>query len=295
MLPAPANAPTPDVAPIPSADGVLVAWRANQMATGRGNPASDWAARSFLTRWPHPQDWADQPLAARLNLAPSTMSLLMFLMVKGWLRPGWDWLVAKKLSSFWRETTGSRLEADMTRFCDTAVAIGFTETQARRAASQSVGRLLIQTGRELDQLALGDLDELAAACRAREAATGQGWRHYRTSLVCAQTVLFHLGIVDEPPEPARQPDTFEVRLADCHPNLRPEFVAYLERKLGTCHPKTVSSLATRLAHFGRFLAETDPDLVSLADLGRQHHIEPYLNSVAHAVSMKTGKPITVAD
>ncbi len=295
MLPAPANAPTPDIAPVPSADGVLLAWRANQRATGRGNPASDWAARSFLARWPRPQDWANQPLAARLDLAPSTMSLLMFLMVQGWLRPGWDWLVAKKLSNFWREVEGSRLAADMGRFCDTAVAVGFTEIQARRAASQTVGRLLIQTGRPLEALTIGDLNELAAACQAREAATGQGWRHYRSALVCAHTVLFHLDIVDEPPEPARQPDTFETRLADCHPNLRPAFVAYLERKLGTCRPKTVSSLATRLAHFGRFLAETDPDLVSLAGLHRQRHIEPYLNSVAHADSAKTGKAITVAD
>ena len=296
MLPAPANAPTPDVAPIPSsAEGVLWAWRANQAATGRGNPASDWAARSFLARWPRPQDWADQPLAARLDLAPSTMSLLMFLMVQGWLRPGWDWLAAKKLSSFWREIEGSRLEADMSRFCDTAVIVGFTEIQAKRAASQSVGRLLIQTGRPLEALTVGDLDELAAACRAREAATGQGWRHYRSALSCAHIVLFHLDVVGKPPEPAQQPDTFEVRLADCHPNLRPAFVAYLERKLGTCRPKTVSSLATRLAHFGRFLAETDPDLVTLAGLHRQRHIEPYLNSVAHADSAKTGKAITLAD
>lgn len=295
MLPAPVNAPTPEIAPVLSADGVLAAWRANQAATGRGNPASDWATRSFLARWPHPQDWADQPLAARLALPPSTMSLLMFLMIGGWLQPGWDWLVAKKLSSFWREVKGSRLEADMTRFCDTAVAVGFTEIQARRAASQSVGRLLIQTGRRLDALTVGDLDELTSACRAREAATGQGWRHYRSALVCAHTVLFHLDIVDDPPEPARQPDTFEARLADTHSNLRPAFVAYLERKLGTCRPKTVSGLATRLAHFGRFLAETDPDLDSLAGLGRQRHIEPYLNSVAHAVSAKTGKAVTVAD
>lgn len=296
MLPAPANAPTPDIVPIPSsADGVLAAWRANQAATGRGNPASDWAARSFLARWPRPQDWADQPLCERLELPPSTMSLVMFLMVQGWLQPGWDWLVAKKMSSFWREVDGSRLAADMTRFCDTAVAVGFTEIQARRAASQSIGRLLIQTGRRLDQLTVEDLDELASACRDREATTGQGWRHYRSALVCAHTVLFHLDIVDAPPEPAQQPDTFETRLADCHPNLRPAFVAYLERKLGTCRAKTVSSLATRLGHFARFLAEADPDLESLAGLTRQDHIEPYLNSVAKARSTKTGKPITVAD
>ena len=294
MLLAAANALTPDP-PVASPDQLLAAWRTHQVATGRGNPASDWAARTFLDRWPTPQAWAGQPLAARLMLPPSTMSLLMFLMIHGWLRPGWDWLVDRKLSSFWREVDGSRIEADMARFCDTAVAVGFTEIQAKRAASQSIGRLLIQTGRPLGQLTIGDLNELAAACRAREAATGQGWRHYRSAIVCAHTVLFHLDIVDEPPVPAHQPDTFETRLADCHPNLRPAFVAYLERKLGTCRPKTVSSLATRLAHFGRFLATHDPDLDSLADLHRQRHIEPYLNTVANAVSAKTGKKITVAD
>ena len=295
MLPVPANAPAPERATTPSAGELLAAWQADQAATGRGNPASEGAARKFLGRWPVPQDWADQPLAARLMLPPSTMSLLMFLMVQGWLHPGWDWLVARKLSSFWREIDGSPLEADLARFCETAVSVGFAEIQTKRAASQSVGRLLIQTGRPLDQLTVADLDGLAAACRAREAATGQGWRHYRSALVCAHTVLFHLGVIDEPPEPAQRPDSFEARLADCHPNLRPAFVAYLERKLGTCGSKTVSSLTTRLAHFGRFLAEHDPELASLAGLRRQCHIEPYLNSVANAVSAKTGKAITVAD
>ena len=54
------------------------------------------------------------------------MSLLMFLMAHRWLRPGWDWLVSRKLSSFWREVCASPLEAGMGRFCDTATAVGFT-------------------------------------------------------------------------------------------------------------------------------------------------------------------------
>ena len=265
----------------------MAAWRDRQSATGRGNPASEQAARAFLKRWPVPQNWAGQPLAARLVLAPSTMSLLMFLMVRGWLRPGWDWLVARKLSSFWRETAGSRLEADLALFCDTAVAVGFGEIAAKRAASQSVGRLLIQTGRPLGRLTVDDLEDLADACRTRQAATGQGWRHYRSALVCARTVLFHLDVIDEPPEPAQQPESFEDRLADCRPQLRPAFVAYLERKLGSCRPKTVSSLATRPAHFGRFLASHDPELGSLAEPHRQRHIEPYLSATAGAVSSPT--------
>ena len=88
MLPAAANAPTPEPSLVPAPGQLLWAWRDRQRATGRGNPASEGAARAFLDRWPNPQAWADQPLGARLVLAPSTMSLLMFLMTHRWLRPG---------------------------------------------------------------------------------------------------------------------------------------------------------------------------------------------------------------
>jgi len=295
MLPAAVNAPIPDRQPAPSATVLLDAWRAHQAETGRGNPASDYEARRFLERWPNPQAWAAEPLNIRLALSPSATSLVMFAMCRGWLQPGWDWLVARKLSSFWREIIGTSMGADMVRFVEVAETVGFTPIQSKRAASQSVGRLLIQTGRRLDQLGVADLDALASACREREAATGQGWRHYRSAIVCAHQVLFHLDIIDTPPVAVNQPDTLEERFADCTPALRPLFVAYLERKLGTCRPKTVSSLATRLAHFGRFLAALDPELDSLSALDRRGHIEPFLNSTANAVSSITGELVTVAD
>lgn len=85
------------------------------------------------------------------------------------------------------------------------------------------------------------------------------------------------------------------RVADAPAALRPAFVAYLERKAATCRPKTVSSLATRLAHFGRFLTEVDPDLTSLAGLDRRRHIEPWLNSLPSTINLTTGETITVAD
>ncbi|MGB4105461.1 MAG: tyrosine-type recombinase/integrase, partial [Candidatus Microthrix parvicella] len=124
---------------------------------------------------------------------------------------------------------------------------------------------------------------------------GNGWQHYRGAIVCAHRVLFHLDIVDTPPATGPQADTLDDRFADCSPVLRPLFVAYLERKLGSCRPKTVSSLATRLAHFARFITETDPDLDTLAGLDRCRHIEPYLNSVTNAISATTGEQVTIAD
>lgn len=276
-------------------EDLLSAFAAHLALSGRGNSASTQAAKSFLRRWPAPKRWADQPLDARLAAGPATTSFLMFLMVHRWLQPGWDWLVARKLTSFWREIAGSPLEAEMTRFLNAAKAIGFTTIQAHRVASQSVGRVLIQTGRHLDALSVADLDELAEACRQRAAARGKDWGHYRSAINAAHRVLFHLGVVDRPPPSWQAPQTLANRVASAPDGIRSRFVAYLERKTATCRPKTVSSLATRLSHFGRFLASIDPTLSSLSALDRCRHIEPYLNSVAATLSTKTGTPITTAD
>jgi len=292
MLPANANAPEAK----PPARGALLAEYAAHLAlSGRGNSAYSSAARSFLSRWPCPQDWADQPLAARLRAGPQLRPFLIFLMTHGYLQPGYDYLVARKLSSFWRVVAGSPIESGMVRFVEQAETLGYSRRQVSGVASQVIGRALIQSARPLDQLSVDDLDELADACRRRQLATGRGWRHYRGAIHTAGHVLFHLGITDTPPAPWLVPKSYEERLAATSETLRPAFVAYLERKLGTCRPKTVSSLTTRLAHFGRFLNEIDSGLSSVGDLGRERHIEPYLNSVASAINTKTGGPITTAD
>ncbi len=71
--------------------------------------------------------------------------------------------------------------------------------------------------------------------------------------------------------------------------------AYLDRKLATRKPKTVSSLATRLTHFGLFLTQADPGLVSLAGLDRRRHIEPYLSAQADALNSKNDTVITIGE
>jgi integrase len=278
-----------------SARDYLAEYARHQMRTGRGNSTTTQGAKTFMRQWPHPQDWASQPLAYRLAEGPQTTSFLIFLMVHGWLQPGYDYLVSRKLSSFWRDVAASPLAADMERFHQGSEAIGFTSISSLRMASQSIGRLLIETNVNLEQLTLADFDALARACRRRGLETGKGWRHYRAALNGAHRVLFHLGILDAPPPPWQQPKAFADRVVDVHPALQTAFVAYLKRKAGTCKPKTVTGMATRLVHFGRFLADLDPDLTSLADLDRQRHIEPYLNSVASAINSKNGEPITTAD
>ena len=51
-------------------------------------------------------------------------------------------------------------------------------------------------------------------------------------------------------------------------------IAYLERKRATCQPKTVSAIATRLTHFGVFLADIDPGWTRSPQLDRRRTSSP---------------------
>ncbi len=255
------------------------------------------AARTFLRRWPDPQAWAAQPLAARLALPNVTCSFLMFLLLGGHLQPGYDYLLCRKLTSFWREAPHGPMAADLTQFLDAAADLGFTERTRTAVGSQVVGRLLIQTGRRLGQLTEADLEELLTACRDRQQAEDVGLKHYIRAVHTTRRVLFHLGVLASPPvNPAtllRQ--SFTQRMRDATPVLAPTFVAYLDRLIATHARGTVTSTASRLNHFAAHLALVDPGLATLADLDRRRHIETYLTATAVGRSSHGGGPLSASE
>ena len=240
MLPATASAPAPDPA------ALHAAYLGHLRRTGRGNTAYWTAARTFFARWPDPAAWAAEPLdvrlsangvdpaadhvpdaarapAARLRLPAGTQALQPLagagrLPSRG--RPG--------------PVPGAAARA------------GLPATASQVAiASQVPARLLIQTGRRLDQLTTTDLEEFAAACADRQQRTGKGWWHYKAALSNTQRVLFHLQILPEPPGTGG-PASFPRRLAGITPEIADAMTAYLERRRRPAQPRTVSSLATRL-------------------------------------------------
>lgn len=275
-------------------DALREAYLRHLAATGRGNLSYQRAARRFFETWPDPQDWAAMPLQDRLSAGSATRPVITFLMLHGGLRPGYDYLLSRKLSPIWREIHSSPLRAGIDRFLGEAEQLGFTARTRLATGSQVPARLLIQTGKPITALTLDDLEEFSAACRRREQATGISHRHYLSSISMAQMVLFHLGVVDSPPR-SGGPVPYEERLAGVAAPLRAELVGYLERKRATCDRKTVSAMATRLKHFGVFLTDTDPTLTSVRDLDRRRHIEPFLASLVDAVSAKDGTPISIGD
>lgn len=283
------NATSPDQPP-----DLHTIYREYLRRTGRGNTAYEQGARVFLRRWPDPVTWAAEPLTVRLSANSATRPFITFLMLHQGLAPGYDYLLERKLSTFWREIGDSPVKTSLDRFMAAAKELGFTERVRFATGSQVPARLLIQTGRALEQLTLSDLAEFTAACHDRQERTGKGHHHYLSALSNTQRVLFHLDILDTLPR-SGGPVPFEERLAGVAEPVRGAMIAYLNRKLATCKPKTVTGMTTRLMHFGVFLAQIDPGLASIRDLDRRRHIEPYLNSLTTARSIKDGEPITVAD
>jgi hypothetical protein len=266
-------------------------------ARGVGNPTFDSGARCLLARFPEPQAWAGLPLATRLaDTRPHLQPLLNFLMLHGHLRPGYDYLLARKLTAILREAPASPLGTDLARFLRGAEALGYSTPVRTGMASQIAIRVLIQSGRELTTLTDPDFDELSHAIIARETQLGRTLKHYHGALYASRAVIYHLGA---PAEPVPKRSTlgrwsWERHLDGVSSQVRRPMTAYLERLQATMARSSVQGAASELAHFGRFLARHDPGLSSLALLDRRRHIESYLNEVAAAVNQRTGQPIAAS-
>src|SRR5215469_9711375 len=281
----------------PQATPIYDAYLACLAARGVGNKTSDSGARCFLARFPDPQAWAELPLAARLaGTRPHLQPLLNFLMLHGHLRPGYDYLLDRKLTVILREAAASPLGPELRRFLGGAEALGYSARPRRGMASEVAIRLLIQTGRALAELTDADFTEFGQAITERETRLGRALKHYHHALYASRAVVYHLGA---PAEPVPKRATlgrwsWERHLDGVPPQVLRPMVAYLERLQGTHARSSVQGTASELAHFGRFLARHHPGLPSLAALDRQRHIEPYLNEVAAAVNHRTGQPITAS-
>ena len=288
-----ANAKTVEPQHEPPAE-VLAAYHAHQARTGRGNTAFTYWAKTFLRRWPVVRAWEHEPLAVQLTANSGTRPFITFLLVTGRLHPSWEYLVHRKFSSIWRDVPGTVIGQDLAAFITAARGCGYSQRVASAMASQVIARVLFATGKRLTDLVHDDFDALAVAGLARQAATGRTWKHYRATATGAKTVLYHHGVLPALPEPFEQRWPFARRLAHVPEPMHAILVRYLQHKSVTCRPATVSSLATRLAAFGAYLAGTDPDATP-ATLDRCQHIEPWLASLTTAANTKSGGTLSVPE
>jgi integrase len=296
MLPASASAPCDARRPAPSE--LLGGYQAALAARGAGNKSFLSAARSFLARWPDPQAWAGEPLAVRLSASPSARPFLNYLMLSGQLRPGYDYLLERKLPAVLREAPDGPLGEDRARFLAAAAGLGYLPRVAAGLCSQIAMRLLIQAGPPLTGLTDAGITAFGDAIDARERGCGRSLKHYRDALYTSRTVIYHMGA---PVTPAATKNTGHLRwpwarhFAGASPEIGRSLTAYLECASGTRVRSTVLGMAGRLGHFARFLAAHDPALDSMAGLDRQRHIEPFLAAVAAARNPRTGTVLSASE
>ena len=170
MLPASASAPCDARGPAPSE--LLGGYQAALAARGAGNKSFMSAARSFLARWPGPQAWAGEPLAVRLSASPSARPFLNYLMLSGQLRPGYDYLLERKLPAVLREAPDGPLGEDRARFLAAAAELGYLPRVAAGLCSQIAMRLLIQAGPPLTGLTDADITAFGTRSMPGKVAAG---------------------------------------------------------------------------------------------------------------------------
>ena len=186
---------------------------------------------------------------------------------------------------------------DLTSSSPPPQELGFTERTRSAAASQVIGRLLIQTGRRLDALTDNDFDDLLAASAARHGSdkAQPPLQQRRPHRPAGDVPSRRVHRRSRSTRPACCGRALRSGCATPPPALRGSFVAYLDRFTATHSRGTVTGTATRLNHFAAHLAAVDPELASLAELDRRRHIETYLTATAEATNSRTGAPIQASE
>jgi len=251
---------------------------------GRGSASYINAAWAFLGRWPDPGTFAAEPLDVQLSLGASQRPFVTFLMLTGRCRPGYGYLAHRKIGGLLAQATWSALATDVAIFTTAAADLDFGEHRTKRTAERVVLRVLIQTGRSLQELTTTDLEDLAAAFRRRGQARGNasGWENDRGLVGTAHRILFHLGILPAPPADPRGRTGPGARYDGVAEPLRRLFAQYCAQAGATRAPATIKAIASHLSGFGRFLGSCEPPVTALGDLTRHEHIEAWLAALAQA-------------
>ncbi|MHB8329351.1 MAG: hypothetical protein ACYDD6_06985 [Acidimicrobiales bacterium] len=121
----------------------FVEWLAQR---GVGNPSFFTGARSLLRRFPDPQGFANLPLASRLAEAGHVRPMLTFLMLHGYLHPGYDYLLERRLTAVLKEGALSPIGPDLATFLSAAEQLGYSLRAREAMASQAPVRMLIESG-----------------------------------------------------------------------------------------------------------------------------------------------------
>ena len=154
-------------------------------------------ARALLARLDG-LDWHSSSVAAALDgLAQRENSFVSYLLLHGHVRPGYAYLFSHH-PQLVRLAPHSPYAEDVAAVTAIAPQLGFTPFALQSMLTEVLMRVLVQTGKRLRDLTPADFKEFRRASEIWEEETGRKGKHWRHYIFAAETVLYHLGIFEQP-------------------------------------------------------------------------------------------------
>ncbi|MGX4694506.1 tyrosine-type recombinase/integrase [Streptomyces sp. JNUCC 63] len=268
----------------------------------------------FVHRYPKLSDWYAAPLVERVGRLPGephtrpshpvsfrARPYLLFLAFRGYTVFDYAWMLGAGQLRVVDPAAAMGIDLGTGALIEEAAALGFNRNSARQAMNWTVSRITLHTGL-FDASLIGEEHIAEALDSVRRFSEREDLRYfypspgrYRdgaskqwiTHLHQLQVVLFHRGQVTTQPRklmPGWKPPLV----------LPPRMQAVAEKWLAarrlTDRPVTVDKLELAIRRFGDWLGEHHPDVVSWADVTRDHCLA-WLQHIAEEPTERTGKPL----
>ncbi len=240
------------------------------------------AARALLDLFGEPTGWQHATLAEQLSAEPVCGRFVAWLIVTGRVQPSADYLLACRghLGAI-GDVVHPQLAAE---FAFTGEQLGYPPLIVRRqwAALLQVAALCRSAPTRLSAT------QISSALREfREAARRlrrPGIRNLSANVFGLQTVLFHLGLLDQLPDrdngrAGRRAADWQ-RIAEQAPTLAATMADYLEQMTVRLRPNSLKTIDGSLRLFAGYLLDHHPDVTAVAAV-RRPHVQAYKTWLAN--------------
>ncbi|WP_214109357.1 tyrosine-type recombinase/integrase [Acrocarpospora catenulata] len=270
--------------------------------------------RTFKAAWPKMSGWFAAPLPERVGRLPGetkkTLShpisfqarpYLLFLGLRGYVTFDYAWMFGAGQIRVDDAAVEMGSDLGAGELIEEATGLGYSRSSARQAMRWTVGRIALHTGIQhaseitedhiteaLEAVRLfSERDDLHVFYPSAENYRDNAAKQWITHLHQLQVVLFHRGQIAT--QPRKLMPSWKPPLV-LPPRMQAVADKWLAARRLTDAPITVEKLELALRKFGEWLAQHHPNVVSYADVTRDHCLA-WSESLAETPAEKTGQPL----
>jgi len=270
--------------------------------------------RVFKAAWPKMAGWFAAPLVERVGRLPdqtqktashpisfNARPYLLFLGLRGYLTFDYAWMFGAEQIRVDDAATALGIDLGAGELIEEAASLGYNPHSARQAMRWTIGRISLHTGIQhvseitddhitgaLEAIRLfSERDDLHCFYPSAQNYRDNAAKQWITHLHQLQVVLFHRGQVAT--QPRKLMPSWKPPLV-LPPRMQVVADRWLAARRLTDAPATVEKLEIAVRRFGEWLAGHDSQIVSYADVTRDHCLG-WAESLAEAPAEKTGKPL----